>query len=238
MQQLGDLRDVRHARGVDVVDPEADAAGESAALDVVGDIHLRSRSFDGGDVGVESVDGVDNPTEFGVAEVGVYLGGVGGARGGKAERADGPVEVGGLVGDGQGQQLAQRGLVDLDDADAGGLEVLDLVTQGQRHLVGGVTEGLVVAHKAPGEDRDGAGEHALDGGVGEGLGERRPFDRDGFRARDIPPQDGGACAAAAVTLHPAVGGDGEPVEVLGEVLHHVVTLGFAVHEHIEADVLL
>ena len=33
-------------------------------------------------------------------------------------------------------------------------------------------------------------------------------------------------------------GGGVPVEVLGEVLHHVVALGLAVHQHVQADLFL
>ena len=68
-----------------------------------------------------------------------------------------------MVLDAQREQLAQRGLVHLDDGDAGGLEVGDLVAQGEADLVGGVAERLVVADERPREDRHRAGEHALDG---------------------------------------------------------------------------
>ena len=76
---------------------------------------------------------------------------------------DRPVEVRGLVGVAQREQLAQGGLVHLDDADAGRLEVGDLLAEGEGDLVGGDAERLVVANEGPREDRHGTGEHALDG---------------------------------------------------------------------------
>src|SRR5665648_308345 len=45
-------------------------------------------------------------------------------------------------------------------------------------------------------------------------------------------------APRAVGLHPAVLGDREAVQQLGEVLHHVVALGLPVHQHVEAQSLL
>ena len=51
-------------------------------------------------------------------------------------------------------------------------------------------------------------------------------------------QDGRPDVPGPVRLDPGVGGGGEPVQVLGEVLHHVVALGLAVHQHVQADVFL
>lgn len=111
-------------------------------------------------------------------------------------------------------------------------EVRDLVAQCQAYLVGGLAQRLVVAHEAPREDRDRTGEHALDGLVRERLGVRGPVDGDRLRPRDVAPQDRRTRAARAVRLHPAVARDREPVEVLREVLDHVVALGLAVHQHV------
>ena len=49
---------------------------------------------------------------------------------------------------------------------------------------------------------------------------------------------GGLHAARAVGLHPAVLGEGEALELLAEILDHVVALELAVHQHVEADLLL
>ena len=138
------------------------------------DLHAGAGGLDRGDVGVEAVDRVDDGAELRVAQVRVDLGGVRGAGGGEAERLHGPVQVRGLVGLAQRQELAQGGLVHLDDLDAGGFEVGDLVAQGQGHLVGGLAERLVVADERPGEDRDRAGEHALHRLAGQGLRVPRP----------------------------------------------------------------
>src|SRR5450759_4528837 len=54
----------------------------------------------------------------------------------------------------------------------------------------------------------------------------------------VTPEDRRACAPGSVGLHPAVLGDGEAVQVLGKVLHHIVAFGLAVHEDVQADLLL
>ena len=112
----------------------------------------------------------------------------------------------------QGQQLAQGGLVHLDRGDAGSLEVGHLVAQGQADLVGDLAERQVVAREGPRDDRDGAGEHALDGLIGQRLGVAGPADGHGRGARHVAPQDGGTRAARAVGLHPTVAGGREAVE--------------------------
>ena len=61
----------------------------------------------------------------------------------------------------QGQALADRGLVDLDDLDPGLLEVGDLVADRQRQLLAGLRARLVVADEGPLEHRHRPGEHAL-----------------------------------------------------------------------------
>ena len=158
--------------------------------------------------------------------------------GGQAEGSHGPVQVVGVAVGVQGQQLTQGGLIDLDRGDAGGLKIGDLVAQGQADLVGDFTKRQVVAREGPRDDRDGAGEHALDGLVGQRLGVAGPAHGHGRGARDVAPQDGGTRAARAVGLHPAVTRGREAVEQLGEVLDHVVALGLAMDEHVESQLLL
>ena len=65
-----------------------------------------------------------------------------------------------------------------------------------------------------------------------------PAHRHRLRASDVAPQDRRARAARAVGLHPAVDGHVEAVEQLREVLHHVVALGLAVDQNVQAQVLL
>ena len=66
----------------------------------------------------------------------------------------------------------------------------------------------------------------------------RPLNRDRLRPGHVSPEQRRTRAAAAVALHPAVLGDREAVEVFGEVLHHVVALRLAVHDDVDADLLL
>ena len=138
----------------------------------------------------------------------------------------------------QRQQLAQRRLVDLDDADARGHEIVDLVAQCERDLVRGLRERLVVPDERPGQDRHRPGEHALHRTLGEGLRVRRPADRHRTGPGHVAEQDRRTHAPAAVRLHPAELRGREPVQLLGEVLHHVVALRLAVHQHVEPDLLL
>ena len=57
-------------------------------------------------------------------------------------------------------------------------------------------------------------------------------------ASDVTKENRRPHAATAVGLHPAVLGGEESVQLLGEILHHVVAFRFAVHQHIEAEMLL
>ena len=87
----------------------------------------------------------------------------------------------------QGQELTQGGLVHLDrSAMPAASQVGDLVAQGQADLVGDLAERQVVAREGPRNDRHGAGEHALDGPVGQRLGvgwSTRPSGRPGATRR-------------------------------------------------------
>ncbi len=110
-----------------------------------------------------------------------------------------------------------------------------LVADRQRDLVGGVGQRLVVADERPRQDRHRAGQHALDRLVGQRLRVGGPVDRHRRGPGDVTVEDRRAHAAAAVGLHPAVLGGGEAVQLLGEVLHHVVALRLAVHQHVQAE---
>ena len=59
------------------------------------------------------------------------------------------------VGLPQGQLLAQGGLVDLDDLDAGGLKVKHLVADGQGELLGLLLVGDVLTRPGPVENGTG-----------------------------------------------------------------------------------
>jgi hypothetical protein len=58
------------------------------------------------------------------------------------------------------------------------------------------------------------------------------------RPRDVAEQHRRLDAARAVGLHPAVGGEGKALELFAEILDHVVALGLAMHQHVDADRLL
>ena len=223
---------------MDVPHAGSDAVVEAGLGELRDDLHLGASRLDGRHVGVQALDRVDDLAELRVAQVRVDLSVGTHGGGGQTEGSHGPVEVVGVAVGVQGQEFTQGGLVDLDRGDAGGLKVGHLVAQGQTDLVGDLAERQVVAREGPRDDRDGAGEHALDGLVGERLGVAGPAHGHGRGARDVAPQDGGTRAARAVGLYPAVARGREAVEQLGEVLNHVVTLGLAVDEDVQAQLLL
>ena len=65
-----------------------------------------------------------------------------------------------------------------------------------------------------------------------------PLHGDRVGAGHIAPHDRRLDATGAIGLHPGVLGEQESVEVLAEVFDHVVTLEFAVDEHVESEILL
>ena len=136
----------------------------------------------------------------------------------------------------QRQAFAQRRLVDLDQADAGLLEIEHLIADRERDLPAGRRPRLVVAHEGPLQDRHRPGEHALHRPLGERLRIGRPFDRHRLGPRHIAEDDRRLHVARAVGLHPAVLREGEARQLLAEVLDHVVALEFAVHQHVDVRV--
>ena len=222
--------DVPHARADTQVVARVVQCGEH--------LHAVAGCFDGGDVRVEVANSADELIELRVAHVRVDLRLRFNARGRQAEGADSPLQVGRLVCFLQWQQLADGGLVDLDDLRTSVDEVADLVAQGQRHLVGGVAEWLVITDEGPCEHRDWAGEHALHWLVGQLLGFLEPRYGHGVRTANVAEQDWRTDAAGTVRLDPRMLGGVVALELLGEVLNHVVALWFAVDEHVEAEVFL
>ena len=136
------------------------------------------------------------------------------------------------------QLFTQGGLVDLDDLDACGFEVEHFVADGEGQLLGLLLVGDVLAWPGPVENSDRAGEHALHHMAGTGLCVGAPFHGDRVGAGHVAPYDRRLHTTGAVGLHPSVLGEQETVEVLAEVFDHIVTLEFAVHEHVKADLLL
>ena len=149
-----------------------------------------------------------------------------------------PVEIGLPFRLAQRQALAQRRFVDLDHAGAGGFEIGDLVADRERDLAAGVAARNVVAHERPVEDGHRPGQHRLHRPFCERLRILPPFDRHRVRARHVAEQHRRADVARAIGLHPAVLGEGKAGKLLAEILHHVVALELAMHQHVEPDVFL
>ena len=235
--ELGHLRHGGHAWGVDIVDARADL-GVEGLVNILQQFHAGAGRLDGGDIGIEAGNGIDDLAELGVTQVGVDLGGRLGLECNEAEGAHGPVQVGLAVFLTQRQQFTQGGFIDLNDVDAGLFQVPDLIRQRDAELVR--RDGLVdvIAHEGPGQDSHRTGEHALDVVLGERLGVLGPLGGHRSRAGDVTDNDWRTGAAGAIRLDPAVFGGYETIEQLGKVLDHIIALRLAVYKYIEAEALL
>jgi len=108
-----------------------------------------------------------------------------------------------------GQALAQRGFIDLDDLHTGFLQIHHFVADRQRDLETGVAARLVVAHETPLQDGHRSSQHALDRLVGVFLRHLCPAHGHRQRARHIAEDDRRLDATRTVALHPAVLGEGK-----------------------------
>ena len=97
---------------------------------------------------------------------------------------------------------------------------------------------LVVAHERPLEHRDRPGEHALDRLPRERLRIGDPVHGHGGGSVKVAVDDGRLDGAGAVALHPAVRGGDVALQLLAEVLNHVVAFRLAVNEHVQTGLLL
>ena len=195
--------------------------------------------LNGQNIGIESGNGVEEVLELRVAEVGVDLSAISDTSGGELEGVNSPLEVGGAsVTSAEGQTLTESGLVDLDHSDASGLEVNNLVAEGESKLLSLDRLVDIVTGERPPQASDRTSEHALHGLGGDGSSELGLLDGHRGGTRDITDNDRGTHAAGAVGLNPGVGGENVTSEALTEVLHHVVTLGLTVDEDIEIKLLL
>lgn len=224
---------------MDVVDTRADVAGVLRVNEDTEELGIGLAVLNGQNVGIEGSDGVEEVLELRVAEVRVDLSGVDDAGGGETESIDSPLEVGvALRAGAKRETLTESRLIDLDDVDAGLLEVDNLVTEGQSKLLG--LDGLVnvITGERPSQASDGASQHALHGLVGDLDGVLGLLDGHGSGAGDVADNDGRSDASRAVALNPGVGGESITLKALTEELNHVVTLRLAVNENIEAKLLL
>jgi len=62
-----------------------------------------------------------------------------------------------------------------------------------------------------------------------------PVDGHCLRATDVAEQDWRLDAARSVGLHPAELAEGVAIELFAKILHHVVALGFAMYQHVQAQ---
>src|SRR5258708_2955077 len=226
------------ARRVDVVDTGADAFGVARVAEDAQQLPTRARILDGQHVGIQRRDGADDIVEGAVAHVGVDLGGRARPSGRHAEGRHGPGQVRVPLAAAQRQPLAQRWLIDLNRAQAGPLQIGHLVLERQRDLPAGLGAWLVVAHEGPVEDRHRAGQHRLDWLVRERLRVDAPAHGHRARALHVAVDDRWPHVARAEALGPAVMGEAEAGQLLAKVLHHVVALELAVHQHVEPQRLL
>src|SRR6266446_1195074 len=237
-QGARDLRRGWHAGGMDVVHPRADLVGIVVLLEALQQLRAGAGVLDRDHIRIHPLDYAQHVVEFAVAHVRVNLRTVTHSGGRQPEGVHGPLQVRRPIGAPQGQPFAQGGLVDLDDADAGGFEIDHLVPDGQRQLLRCFRTRLVVAHERPLQNRHRSRQHALHRPLGERLGVLAPAHRHRARARDIAEDDRRLHIARAVGLHPAMLGEGESGELLAEILDHVVALELAVHEHVQSDLFL
>ena len=154
------------------------------------------------------------------------------------ETGHGPEQIVSPVGAAQRQAFAERGFVDLDHGDARGFQVGDLIPDGQGDLAAHHLPRQIVAHERPLQYRDGSGQHPLHRAGRSRPRIRRPAHGHRTRTGHVAPDDRRRHAAAAIGLHPPVLGEGEPVQLLAEILHHVVAFELAVHQHVQPDVFL
>lgn len=224
---------------VDVVDTRSDVSGVGRVNEDAEELSVRLAVLNGQDIGIEGGDGVEEVLELRVAEVRVDLSGILNASGGQLEGVDSPLEVGiTLLARAERETLTESRLIDLDDVDAGLLEINDLVTESQSKLLS--LDGLVniITRERPSQAGDGSSQHTLHGLAGDGDSVLGLLDGHGSRSGDVTDNDGRSDATRTVALDPSVGGENITVQALTEVLNHVVTLRLTVDENIEAKLLL
>lgn len=223
---------------VDVVNTWADLVRVAVRLEDVEQLEVGLGSLDRDDVGVQSLDRGEDVSKVRVAEVRVDLDVVLDTRRRESERVDGPGQVVVPVSLSEGQTLSDSWLIDLDGLDAALGEVDDLVSESESELLGLDLLGDVGSGERPVEDGDWASQHTLHGLARERLGVRGPSDSHWGWSRDVGDDDGGSDVSGSVRLNPTKLGEDESGELFTKVLNHVVSLGFTVHEQVEADLLL
>lgn len=234
-----DLLLTRDTRRVDIIYTRTNVARIGLIHEDLEQLGIALAVLDGQDISVKRGDRVEEVLELGVTEMGVDLGGVANASGGKAESTDGPFEVViTRLSSTERKTFTKGRLIDLDDVDASSFQVNNLVTKSKRQLLSLDRLVDIVTRERPPETGDGTREHALHGLLGDRGSVFRFLDGHRARARDISDDDRGTHATRAVALNPGVGGEDIASQSLAEVLDHIVTLRFSVDKYIEVELLL
>src|SRR5690606_176366 len=66
----------------------------------------------------------------------------------------------------------------------------------------------------------------------------RPANRHRLRPADITVDQRRPHIATTVALHPTVAGKRETIQLLAEVLHHIVAFRLTMHQHIDTELFL
>ena len=134
---------------MDVVHTRADLVGILVLLKALQQLRAGAGVLNRDHIRIHALDHPQHVVEFAVTHVGVNLGTVTHAGRCQPESVHGPLQVPGPIGAPQRQPFTQGGLIDLDDADAGGLEVDHLVPDGQRLIRSRALVGQIVVRRVP-----------------------------------------------------------------------------------------
>src|SRR6185437_9578015 len=223
---------------MDIVYSRSDLIGIFEAGKGFEQLHLRTRGLDGDDICIHGGDVFDYIVEFAIAHMRVDLCFVFHAACGDAEGFHGPIQIHGTILFTQRQAFADRGLIDLNDLDAGLFEGHYLVADGEGNLVRRHRTGLIVTDEGPLQDRHRPGEHPFHELFGVFLRKCGPTDRHIAGTAHIPEDDGRLYATAAIALDPAVLGEDKSFELFTEIFYHIIALEFAMNEDVETYIFL
>ena len=126
----------------------------------------------------------------------------------------------------------------MDNGDACAFQIQHFIVQRQRDLFAHLRERHIVAHKRPFEHGNRPCEHAFHRAFGQALRVAGPINRHRIGARYVAVDDGRFHAAAAVALHPAKLAETIARQLFAKIFHHIVALGFAMHQHVNAQFFL
>ena len=227
-----------HARAVDVVHARADVVRVFEFAERSQQIHVGARSFNGDYIGIHAGDVGQNVVELAVTHMGVDLRTVCRAHAGKTEALARPSQVFIPLRFFQRQGFADGRFINLNHGDARAFQIQHFIVQRQRDLFGNGGKRHIVAHKRPFEHGYRPCEHAFHRAFGQALRVAGPINRHGIGARYVAIDDGRFHAAAAVALHPAKLAETIARKLFAKVFHHVVALGFAVYQHVNAQFFL